>query len=212
MHLIGKLQSNKTAKAAEIFSAVDSVDSLRMAQRLNDAAMRLGRVLPVLLEIKLSPEESKSGLDPESPELVQLLERMPELPGLRVARPDDGAAVVGRCRVRAALFRSAAPFASISLRRAWPGLDFSQLSMGMSGILRWRSRKARRACGLGRRCLASGLMRRSRKSRSRKSALSQIGNLRAVPPFAECAKGGASPISSGGQFTPVDFLLTPEHK
>ena len=46
--------------------------------------MRLGRVLPVLLEIKLSPEESKSGLDPESPELSQLLERMPDLPGLKL--------------------------------------------------------------------------------------------------------------------------------
>ncbi len=65
MHLIGPLQSNKTAKAAELFAAVDTVDSLKLAARLNDAARALGRKLPVFLEIKLSPEETKHGLAPE---------------------------------------------------------------------------------------------------------------------------------------------------
>lgn len=132
MHLIGKLQSNKTAKAAEIFSGVDSVDSLRIAQRLNEAAMRLGRVLPVLLEIKLSPEESKSGLEPESPELVQLLERMPELPGLRlrglmtVPPWSEDAECARPYFVQLRHLRD-------QLAARWPGLDFSRLSMGMSG-------------------------------------------------------------------------------
>jgi pyridoxal phosphate enzyme (YggS family) len=132
VHLIGKLQSNKTAKAAEIFSGVDSVDSLRIAQRLNEAAVRLGRVLPVLLEIKLSPEESKSGLDPESSELVQLLERMPDLPGLKLR----GLMTVPPWSEDAECAR---PYffqlrhLRDQLAARWPGLDFSQLSMGMSG-------------------------------------------------------------------------------
>src|SRR5215475_9801265 len=42
-HLIGHLQSNKASKAAELFSAVDSVDSLRLAQKLNAAAAELGK-------------------------------------------------------------------------------------------------------------------------------------------------------------------------
>src|SRR5262249_22699394 len=50
IHLIGHLQSNKAAKAAEIFDAVDSVDSLRLARRLDDAAGKLGKRLPVLIE------------------------------------------------------------------------------------------------------------------------------------------------------------------
>ena len=58
-HLIGHLQSNKAAKAAEIFDSIDSLDSLKLAQRLNEAAATLGKRLPVLIEIKLSPEESK---------------------------------------------------------------------------------------------------------------------------------------------------------
>ena len=65
MHLIGPLQSNKTAKAAELFASVDTVDSIKIALRLNDAARALGRKLPVYVEVKLSPEEAKHGLAPE---------------------------------------------------------------------------------------------------------------------------------------------------
>jgi PLP dependent protein len=83
-HLIGHLQSNKAVRAVELFSAIDTLDSRRLAERLNEAAATLGRRLPVLLEIKLSPEESKSGLEPESAELHELLERLPDLQSLEV--------------------------------------------------------------------------------------------------------------------------------
>jgi hypothetical protein len=76
-HLIGPLQSNKTAKAAELFDAIDAVDSLKIAQRLNTAAAALDKQLPVLVEVKLSHEESKHGLAPE--ELLSLLAAMDEL-------------------------------------------------------------------------------------------------------------------------------------
>src|SRR5258708_856720 len=76
-HLIGPLQSNKTAKAAELFDAIDAVDSLKIAQRLNTTAATLGKKLPVLIEVKLSHEESKHGLAPE--ELPSLLAAMNEL-------------------------------------------------------------------------------------------------------------------------------------
>ena len=76
-HLIGPLQSNKTAKAAELFDAIDAVDSLKIAQRLNAAAAALNKKLPVLIEVKLSHEESKHGLAPE--ELPALLAAIDEL-------------------------------------------------------------------------------------------------------------------------------------
>lgn len=82
-HLIGHLQSNKSAKAAALFDAIDSVDSLRLAERLNAAAAS-GRTLPVLIEIKLSDEESKSGLAPEGAEIEALLDGLPELTHLQV--------------------------------------------------------------------------------------------------------------------------------
>ncbi len=83
LHLIGPLQSNKSAKAVEIFHAIDTVDSLKLAQRLSSAAQALGKTLPILIEVKLSHEESKHGLAPE--ELPALLEGIAPLPNLTLS-------------------------------------------------------------------------------------------------------------------------------
>jgi len=71
MHLIGPLQSNKSTRAAELFHSIDTVDSLKLATRLNTAAQALNKRLPIYLEVKLSHEDSKHGLAPE--DLPQLL-------------------------------------------------------------------------------------------------------------------------------------------
>jgi pyridoxal phosphate enzyme (YggS family) len=60
-HLIGHLQSNKARRAAELFHAIQTVDSVKLARRLDEA----GRPLDVMLEVKLSAEEAKAGADPE---------------------------------------------------------------------------------------------------------------------------------------------------
>jgi pyridoxal phosphate enzyme (YggS family) len=78
-HLIGHLQTNKAAKATELFVAIDSVDSLRLAQKLNAAAQQLGKKLTVLIEINVGGEEAKSGVAPESRELEELLAAAPKL-------------------------------------------------------------------------------------------------------------------------------------
>ena len=72
-HLIGHLQSNKAARAAELFGAVDSVDSVKLAEKLNAAAEKLGKVLPVLIEINVGGEEAKSGVALGSGELGRIL-------------------------------------------------------------------------------------------------------------------------------------------
>lgn len=59
-HLIGHLQSNKSGRAAELFQVIQTVDSAKLARRL-DAA---GRKLDVMLEVKLSEEQAKSGAAP----------------------------------------------------------------------------------------------------------------------------------------------------
>jgi len=83
-HLIGHLQSNKAGRAAELFDGIDSLDSLRLAERLDEAAGRYRKRLPVLIEVKLSPEATKAGLTPESAEAAQLLERLPDFSNLNV--------------------------------------------------------------------------------------------------------------------------------
>jgi pyridoxal phosphate enzyme (YggS family) len=80
VHLIGPLQSNKAARAAELFQAIDSVDSLKIATRLNAAAAALNRKLPILIEVKLSHEPSKHGIAPA--ELPALLAQLAPLNSL----------------------------------------------------------------------------------------------------------------------------------
>ena len=82
MHLIGPLQSNKTSRAAELFASIDTVDSLRIATRLNEAAHTLAKQLPIYIEVKLSPEESKHGLAPE--DLPTLLQQLRSLTALTI--------------------------------------------------------------------------------------------------------------------------------
>lgn len=131
-HLIGHLQSNKAARAAELFDGFDALDSLRLAERLDEAAGRCGKRLPVLIEVKLSPEVTKAGVDPESDEAAQLLERLPDLPNLE-ARGLMTIAPWGAPEAETrACFRNL---------RAWrdrwaaahPNLKLDVLSMGMSG-------------------------------------------------------------------------------
>jgi len=81
-HMIGHLQTNKAAKAAELFSAVDSVDSVKLAEKLDAAARRLGKKLPVLIEINVGGEAAKSGAAPDSRELEELLLAAPHLKAL----------------------------------------------------------------------------------------------------------------------------------
>src|SRR5882724_5503975 len=83
-HMIGHLQTNKATKAAELFSAIDSIDSLRLAQKLNSTAQQAGRKLGVLIEINVGGESAKSGVAPESKELEKILQAAPLLDHLEI--------------------------------------------------------------------------------------------------------------------------------
>jgi PLP dependent protein len=78
-HLIGHLQANKARKALELFHVIQTVDSARLARRLNEAA---SAPVDVMLEVKLSPEESKAGVFPE--DLPRLMEAVSGCPNLRL--------------------------------------------------------------------------------------------------------------------------------
>jgi len=75
-HLIGHLQSNKARIAGELFQAIETVDSEKLAKRLD----QLNRPLEVMIEVKLSHEESKEGAAPESlPALIAAIRGCPNL-------------------------------------------------------------------------------------------------------------------------------------
>ena len=127
VHLIGPLQSNKTAKAAELFDAVDSVDSAKIARRLNDAAGALGKRIPVLIEVKLSHEDTKHGISPAG--LSTLLDEIAGMEwltatGLMTVPPWSEDPETAR-----PYFRELRRLRD-EVARKWPGI--SGLSMGMS--------------------------------------------------------------------------------
>jgi pyridoxal phosphate enzyme (YggS family) len=120
-HLIGHLQSNKTKKAAQMFSSIDSIDAAKLATRLNGEA----KPLDVMIEVKLSEEESKSGADEaEVPSIVEVIRGCPNLTlrGLMTVPPWSDDAEVARpyfARLRELAGRYGVP----------------ELSMGMSNDL-----------------------------------------------------------------------------
>ena len=113
-HMIGHLQSNKTGKAADIFHAIDSVDSSKLAARLNTSAEELGKTIDVLIEINVGGEEAKSGIAPDSPELEQILDRCTRVATSAGSRADDRASVHRRSRRSATLLPATARVARSS--------------------------------------------------------------------------------------------------
>ena len=127
-HFIGHLQTNKVRDAVALFSLIQSIDSFHLAKALSEEADKQGRDLDILVEVNVSGEKSKFGVDPNN--LFPLLEVLNTLPRLRLcglmtlapwveeaqkARPYFAA--LRECRDRA---------------EAKLGLKLPELSMGMS--------------------------------------------------------------------------------
>lgn len=130
--LIGHLQTNKAARAVELFARVQSVDSLRLAEALEARAAQLGRILPILLEVNVAGEESKSGMAPD--EVVGVARAVAALPHLRleglmtiaplVDDPEQVRSVFRQLRALRETLRAEVPLAEDG---GWP-----ELSMGMT--------------------------------------------------------------------------------
>ncbi len=134
-HLVGHLQTNKARDAARAFAVIESVDSERVAAALQQRLELDDRTLEVLVQVNTSGEESKFGLDPAA--LRPLLEAMTPMDRLRIrglmtiAPFDDRESVVRPCFAALRELRERA--------RSWrlPGLELTELSMGMSSDYAW---------------------------------------------------------------------------
>ena len=82
IHLIGRLQSNKVKYIIEDVASIQSVDRLSLAREIDRQANRVGRVVPVLVQVSPAGEPQKGGLPPE--ELRDFLRQVSEMDGLRV--------------------------------------------------------------------------------------------------------------------------------
>jgi pyridoxal phosphate enzyme (YggS family) len=128
-HLIGHLQSNKARSAVMAFSLIESVDSVRLARKLNDLAGLQGRRLPVLLEVNVGGEASKSGVATE--EVWQAFPQLLELANLEVRGLMTVAPLVGNPEEVRPVFRRLRELRD-GLRERFQADDCHELSMGMS--------------------------------------------------------------------------------
>lgn len=131
LHLIGHLQSNKVKKILPFVDSIDSVDSLKIAQRIHSASLEIDRQMPILLQYNTSEEASKSGFESQD-DLFHALDVIQALAGIRVC----GLMTIGPLNGGEKETRSA--FALLrelqnTCTERYPHLDFSTLSMGMSG-------------------------------------------------------------------------------
>jgi pyridoxal phosphate enzyme (YggS family) len=128
-HLIGHLQRNKASRAVALADLVHSLDSVRLAEALSAEAVKAGVIVPALVQVNTSGEESKFGLAPD--QAVDAVGRMAELPGLRLegmmtmAPFTDDRDVIRRTFSGARRLRDQA-------QRQVPAFTGRHLSMGMS--------------------------------------------------------------------------------
>jgi len=131
-HLIGHLQTNKAAKATELFDAVDSVDSARMAEKLNAFAESAGKALSVLIEINVGGEKAKSGVAPGSDELEQILQGAPRWENLKIQGLMTVPPYAEDPEASRPYFRQLRQIRDSIAARALPKIGTTVLSMGMS--------------------------------------------------------------------------------
>jgi pyridoxal phosphate enzyme (YggS family) len=129
--IIGHLQTNKAKQVAEFAAEFQALDSLRVAEALDQRLQALGRSLDVLVQVNTSGEASKFGLPPD--EVDAFVQRLPVFSSLRVrglmtlALFSDDTSKVRPCFVRLRVLRD-------RLRQSAPdGVAMDDLSMGMSG-------------------------------------------------------------------------------
>lgn len=81
-HFIGHLQSNKAKQAVKMFSLIQSIDSLSLAQEIGKRALALGKTIDVLIEVNIAGEETKFGTKPE--EVLSLAEEIASVDGVNL--------------------------------------------------------------------------------------------------------------------------------
>lgn len=131
-HMIGHLQTNKAGKAAELFSAVDSIDSLKLAEKLDAGARKLSKKIGVLIEVNVGGEEAKSGVAPNSQELESLLLSAPRFEALRFGGLMTVPPHTENPEGARQFFRQLRELRDRIARRNLPAIEMETLSMGMS--------------------------------------------------------------------------------
>jgi pyridoxal phosphate enzyme (YggS family) len=129
-HMIGHLQSNKAKKAVTVFDMIETVDSMKLARAIDKACEKIGKTMPVLVEINSGEEDQKAGVLPE--DAIPLIQEMSALANIKVmglmtmgpfaGDPEDS---------RPYFLKTRAIFEKLKAMNL-PNVEMKYLSMGMS--------------------------------------------------------------------------------
>jgi PLP dependent protein len=129
-HMLGHLQSNKAKSAREVFQWVQSVDSIRLAEKLALSSEPGRDRLPVLIEVNLGGETSKTGLQPA--EVSSLVEQIAALTALEIRGLMTIPPFIENAEEVRPYFRQLRDLATEIGKRNLPNVSMNELSMGMS--------------------------------------------------------------------------------
>ncbi len=130
-HFIGHLQSNKAKYVVRMFDLVHSVDSLKLAKALDKEARKHGKVQDILIQVNISREESKSGI--EETDAVDLLMQISGLKNIRVKGLMTMPPFFDAPEQARPFFHELALLRDRIVERGIPGVGMDELSMGMTG-------------------------------------------------------------------------------
>lgn len=129
-HMIGHLQTNKVKKAVRVFDMIETVSSMRLAEEIDKTCAKIGKVMPVLIEINSGEEEQKSGVNPDEAEA--LIRSMSALKNIRVMGLMTMGPFTGDPEESRPYFQKTKKLFDALKSLALPGVEMTCLSMGMS--------------------------------------------------------------------------------
>jgi hypothetical protein len=130
-HFIGHLQTNKAKYAVKLFDLIETVDSIRLADELNRRAQRLGRVIPITIQVNLAGEISKGGV--QAIECISLIRQISELSHLQIKGLMTMPPFFNQPERARPYFRQLRELSREIAEAQLPGMEMKELSMGMSG-------------------------------------------------------------------------------
>jgi len=130
-HFVGRLQTNKAKYAVKLFDLIQTVDSMKLAVELNRRAKPLGRVIPILIQLNLAGEETKGGID--RAEALSLVRQISELPHLQVRGLMTMPPFFNDPERARPYFRQLRELSQEIAAAGVPGVEMTEISMGMSG-------------------------------------------------------------------------------
>ena len=129
-HLIGPLQRNKVRYVFDLFDMMHSLDRLELAEEINRRAERLGRRLPVLLEVNVGGEASKSGWTPDG--LLSDVRQLATMPNIQVRGLMTIPPPTPQPHEARPFFRQLRQLRDRLAQEGYDGMTFDELSMGMT--------------------------------------------------------------------------------